>query len=146
MATGSKFVDRKKDRLRNAGKLATGLRATSATETDVFTDVNLKRFSQDIISGRLPIKRPSISDDRVPGLRAIFRESGQISFHVQYSIGDSRPFLKIGDYPDMSIADARKIAEAIKHQATQGVDVQVELHTKLMRDLLTKGKSWKPST
>jgi hypothetical protein len=107
-------------------------------------------LAEDLTSGRIPVPRFTVSDDEVPGLRAIIRNSGQISFHVQYSVRDddtgedTRPYLKIGDYPKMKIGEARELARTIRTLANMNIDPQAGLHERLVRELKEKGAKWRP--
>src|SRR4051812_28759042 len=76
----------------------------------------------DLQSGRIPLDRITVSDDIVPGLRAIIRNTGNVSYHVSYTVDGSRPYLKIGDYPAMSLERARKIARTVLALADKGID------------------------
>jgi hypothetical protein len=88
--------------------------------------------------------RITVSDDMVPGLRAIVRDTGGISFHVQYTIGKSRPYLKIGEVPGTTIEQARALAKTVLALARQGIDPQSGLHERLLRELAEQGPKWRP--
>ena len=64
-----------------------------------FTIPWLQKLAEGLKTGRMKTDRITVSDDMVPGLRAIVRDTGGISFHVQDTIGKSRPYLKIGEVP-----------------------------------------------
>jgi len=99
---------------------------------------------EDIQSGRMPLKKVTIVDDVQVGLRAIIRESGVIAYHVHYEYKDSRPLLKIGEHPSMTINRARDLAQTIITLAKQGIDVQEGLHDRLMRELEKEKTNWRP--
>lgn len=109
-----------------------------------FTVATLTAIAEDLKNGVIPLKRVTISDPESYGLRAVIRDTGLISFHVQYSIDDSRPYLMIGHHPDRTIKEARELAETIRILAEKGIDPQLGLHDRLVRELLEKGPKWKP--
>jgi hypothetical protein len=104
----------------------------------------LQKFAEGLTTGRMKTDRITISDGMVPGLRAIVRDTGGISFHVQYTIGKSRPYLKIGEVPGTTIEQARKLARTVLALAQQGIDPQVGLHERLLRELAEQGPKWRP--
>lgn len=114
-----------------------------------FTPERLHAFAKDLKSGRVPLERQQISDDKIVGLRAMIHKTGLIAFHVSYYVGDKRPFMRIGTYDDpkdpdyISIEDAREIAKTVKALGDRGVDVQDGLHRRLVRELKRDGVSWK---
>ncbi len=109
-----------------------------------FSLETLESLAHSLKTGLMKTDRVTLSDDMVPGLRAIIRDTGLISFHVQYSIGKSRPYLKIGDVPGMSVEEARKLARTILELARQGIDPQSGLHERLIRELTEQGANWRP--
>ena len=50
---------------------------------------------------------------------------------------------KLGDHPDMSIAEARQLTRTVQTLAAIGIDPQEGLHERLIRELKAKGT--KPS-
>ena len=52
-----------------------------------FTIPWLQKLAEGLKTGRMKTDRITVSDDMVPGLRAIVRDTGGISFHVQDTIG-----------------------------------------------------------
>lgn len=102
-------------------------------------------MADDLKTQRIPLRKVFLSDDVQPGLSVIIRDSGSISFHAQYEFGGDRPQMKIGNHPDMSINDARKIVKAIKALGHKGVDVQDGLHDRLVRELMRDGENWRPT-
>jgi hypothetical protein len=110
-----------------------------------FTVATLEKLAKSLESGAIKhIDRLSISDDVQPGLRAIIRNTGAISFHVHYAVAGSRPMLKIGEHPGTSIAEARSLAATVLTLADKGIDPQVGLHERLIRELKEKGARWRP--
>ena len=82
------------------------------------------------------------------GLRAVIRKTGAVTLHAAYTIGDSRPLLKLGDLdrksPEyVSIEDARELTKSIQHLADRGIDVQEGLHRRLISELKTQGSRWR---
>lgn len=88
-----------------------------------FTIATLKKLAADMKSGAVPLSRTVISDEIVTGLRAIIRNTGSISYHVQYHVGDARPWIALGGI---------------------GIDVTEGLHKRLMRELKRDGIKWRP--
>lgn len=119
-------------------------------QTDVkFNADTLKKLADDLQSGRIPLDRITISDEMQVGLRAYIRPSGQIAFHVQYPRPDGksrfdRNVMKIGDFPEMTIPEARELAKTIMSLAKMGIDVQEGLHERLITELKAKGPKWRP--
>jgi hypothetical protein len=109
-----------------------------------FTIPFLQKLAEGLTTGRMKTDRITISDDLVPGLRAIVRDTGGISFHVQYTIGKSRPYLKIGEVPGTTIEQARSLAKTVLALARQGIDPQSGLHERLLRELAEQGSKWRP--
>ncbi len=109
-----------------------------------FSPKVFEALAQDLSSGRVPLPRVTITDPMTVGLRAIIRNTGLVSFHVHYEIGDSRPFMKIGDHPQMTVNEARELTRTIRGLADMGIDVQEGLHDRLIRELKEKGMKWRP--
>ncbi len=109
-----------------------------------FTVATLEALADDLQKGRIPLPRVTITDSLQAGLRAIIRNTGNISFHVNYEVGESRPYLKLGDHPDMTIAEARSLARTVRSLADLGIDPTEGLHTRLIRELRDKGTKWRP--
>jgi hypothetical protein len=108
-----------------------------------FNGETFKGLVEDLETKRVPLKKIVLSDDRQVGLSVIIRDTGTISYHVQYELPDARPQLKIGNYPDMSVERARNIASTIVALARKGIDVQSGLHDRLIRELEQRGEKWK---
>lgn len=122
------------------------IRAAPATakEANNFTVDTFEKLAKDLESGRIPLDRVTVSDNMQTGLRAVIRNSGLISFHVQYDAADSRPYLKLGNHPEMTITEARGLARTVRTLAGKGIDVQEGLHERLVRELKEKGDRWRP--
>lgn len=116
----------------------------SAPSPSKFSIEHFESIARDLDSGRLKLDKIVISDDVQIGLRAIIRKSGTITYHVSYAAGESRPYLKVGQYPDTSIAEARELARTITTLADHGIDVQSGLHDRLIKELREKGTKWRP--
>lgn len=125
---------------------ATGRRGpkSALSEGVQFSVETLEKLAADLKSKKIPLDRISVSDDVQPGLRVIVRDTGAISFHVQYEVDGARPYLKIGEHPGMSIKDARYVAKTCRALAERGIDVQKGLHERLVSELLEKGEKWRP--
>jgi hypothetical protein len=107
-------------------------------------DALIKKMVGDLESGRLPLQHVTLSDSLANGLRVRVSKNGTVTFHVQFFVGDSRPLLKLGDHPDMSLADARKLTNTVRGLAQKGIDPTDGLHKRLIRELLEKGDKWRP--
>lgn len=103
-----------------------------------------KDLARDLQDGTIPLKRITISDPDCVGLRAVIRDTGLISFHAHYQLDDSRPLLKIGEFPSTSIAEARELCRTVMSLADKGIDPQEGLHERLIRELKEKGDKWRP--
>ena len=115
-----------------------------ANEGGRFNADTFEALADDLQNKRIPLPRVTVSDNIQTGLRAIIRNTGLISFHVQYDIDGSRPYLKIGDHPEMSVERARRIAGIVRTLADHGIDPQAGLHERLVRELEDKGVKWRP--
>lgn len=119
--------------------------APPPAEPSKFNIQTLEQIADDLQTGKIPLKQVTISDEMTTGLRAIVRNSGKISYHVDYVVSDEgRCYLKVGDHPLMTMANARKLAQTIKTLGDQGIDPQAGLHERLIRELLDKGEKWRP--
>lgn len=90
--------------------------------------------------------RQRLTDPLAPGLRVNVYIEGQVAFSVEYKLPGikSRLHVKIGDWPDMSIPEAREIAGVVRELGTRGIDVQLGLHTRLAQELKRDGLDWQP--
>ena len=118
-------------------------------EPSGFTAERLKVIAHDVKSGVRPTPKSqpwiSIGDDRQPGLRAIIRKSGAVTFHCMYYFGASRPMVLVGQFPETSIEEARHLAQVVRGLAEKGIDVQEGLHERLLRELQEEGLNWRPN-
>lgn len=139
----------------NATRTSTGtarrkLTPRSSTERDAagsrkkFAPAVFEALAEDLQSGRVPLDRVTVSDDQVPGLRCIVRNTGLISYHVQYDVDGSRPYLRLGDANEMTVEEARSLARTVRGLADKGIDVQAGLHSRLVKELKRDGVKWKP--
>lgn len=125
-------------------------KTTGSAPSSKFTPERLEAFANDLKSGRVPLERQQVSDDRVTGLRAMIAKSGSISYHASYYVGDAnRPFMRLGsgnkgaaDY--ITIEEARELTRTIKALGDRGIDPQLGLHRRLVRELKRDGVNWKP--
>jgi hypothetical protein len=115
-----------------------------AKKPSEFTIAWFQKLAEGLTTGRMKTDRITVSDDMVSGLRAIIRDTGGISFHVQYTIGKSRPYLKIGEVPGTTVEQARSLARTVLALAQQGIDPQSGLHERLLRELAEQGPKWRP--
>lgn len=60
------------------------------------------------------------------GLTFTLSASGVATWVLRYRLGDRRKELSLGRYPDISIAEARRLASAARAKVHQGVDVGAE--------------------
>ena len=111
-----------------------------------FSGKTFERIVGEMKSGALPLDRIVLTDPHTSGLRVFIYKSGAISFHAHYQMRDTseRSMLVIGHYPEMTVADARKITETIHALSDAGVNPMDGLHKRLMRELLEKGAKWRP--
>lgn len=109
-----------------------------------FNVKSLLSITEALSSGRMKVDRLTVSDNVVPGLRAICRATGGISYHVGYSVNGSRPYLKVGAHPETTIAEARELAKTVIALARLGIDPQDGLHERLIRELREHGAKWRP--
>jgi hypothetical protein len=86
----------------------------------------------------------TFTDDMQPGLRAIVRNTGTVTFHAHYDFDGSRPMLKVGDLGETIVQEARTLTKTIRALADQGIDVQRGLHERLLRELKAQGAKWRP--
>ncbi len=91
--------------------------------------------------------RQRLSDPLAPGLRVNVYPEGLVAFSVEYRLPGimTRPHVKIGEWPDMSIPEAREIAATVRELGMRGIDVQLGLHTRLSQELKRDGLDWRPA-
>jgi len=71
-------------------------------------------------------KESEYSDTEVAGLRVIVNRKGRKYFLLRYSINGSKRSMKLGDYPQMEVADARQQALEHRGKIATGIDPQRE--------------------
>ena len=84
-----------------------------------------KKYTDAMVKRLLPKNQKYyVLDSEVIGLRIYVQISGEISFYLQRYVKEFRysKKTKIGNYPEMSIAAARKLAAEIKADNVKGVD------------------------
>jgi Arm DNA-binding domain len=109
----------------------------------VFTPEMFEKAASSL-KGKSAPKLITLSDPMTTGLQAIIRPSGAVSFHVHYHCNGQRPLLKLGNHPDMSIAQARELTKTVIALGNLGIDPQEGLHERLIRELQAKGIKWRP--
>lgn len=99
------------------------------------------RLVEDMRSGRIPKAKMTMTEDN---LLVLLRNTGEISFHAIYTVGEKRSSLLIGEHPGMSLDRARRIADNVRAIAARGVDPQEGLHKRLISEIEAQGARWKP--
>ena len=117
------------------------------TAPSEFTEENIQKMAKELGSGKLKLPRVQWSDDLVTGLRVMINKSGLITWHTAYTIGESRPLLKIGSFNKgdkefLTLEDARHLTKVIQTLARRGTDVQESLHRRLIAELKRDGVNW----
>jgi hypothetical protein len=116
---------------------------------DYFTEKFFHQVAEDMKSGRWPGKRVQHADNVVTGLRAQIFPSSIISYHVQFYVGDERPFMLIGyghDKKDpmyLTVEEARNVARTIVALGRKGINPQMGLLPRLIHELKRDGENWK---
>ncbi|NDY74254.1 site-specific integrase [Desulfobacter hydrogenophilus] len=93
---------------------------------------NRFRFSKKALDRIPPQDRNSksrekeYSDSEVIGLRLLASKNGRKFFHLRYRFNKRKRVIAIGEYPAVSIADARKRANEFKNLVSQGLDPLME--------------------
>lgn len=99
-----------------------------------FTIETLKAIADDIDTQRIKLHRIRIQDSDLAGLVAIVSKN-QIAFHTKYEV-DGIPFqMHIGDAPDLSVEEARKIAIYVIDRGKAGINVQENSRKRLLEEL-----------
>lgn len=75
---------------------------------------------------------------------ALMRDTGEISYHALYTVGDKRSSLRLGEHPDMDLSKAMKLARDISALGRMGIDPQEGLHQKLIKEIDAQGAKWRP--
>jgi Arm DNA-binding domain len=89
-------------------------------------------------------KPVTMTDPETTGLMVMIRNTGSISFHAHYHCKGRRPLLKLGNHPEMTIAQARELTKTVIALGEKGIDPTEGLHERLIRELLVKGTRWRP--
>jgi integrase len=88
------------------------------------------RFNKKLIDALPPhpedvrAKESEYSDTEVAGLRIIVNRRGRKYFLLRYSFGGAKRSMKLGDYPQMEVAQARQRALDCRSQIATGTDPQ----------------------
>jgi integrase len=88
------------------------------------------RFNKKLIDALPPhpedakTKESEYSDTEVAGLRIIVNRRGRKYFLLRYSFGGAKRSMKLGDYPQMDVAEARQRALECRSQVATGTDPQ----------------------
>jgi len=109
-----------------------------------FTPAFLEKLASQLQRGTIPLPQITVTDTEQPGLRALIRASGVVAFHVSYTIGETRPYTKIGELGTMTIDEARKIARTVQTLAEQGIDPFAGLIEARVKELQRHGARWRP--
>lgn len=135
-------------------------RTLRPNEPSQITEKTLFKIADDLKSGRPPLPKLSVVDDMVVGLRFIILKDGTITVHASYTVGDRRPFMKIGElYPPgatgtrripksdehLTLTEARELTKAIKAIGDRGIDVEKAHRTRLIEEIKRDGPHWKPT-
>lgn len=119
-------------------------------ELNEFTPHFLEGLAKQLKNQVIPLPHLTVTDAIQPGLRAMIRSSGVIAFHCSYAIkGDQgkkeRPYTKIGEFPAMSIPEARKLCKSIIEIAkATGVDPFADLLEARIREIKKHGVNFRP--
>lgn len=109
-----------------------------------FTPAFLEKIASQLQRGTIPLPQVTVTDSQQPGLRALIRASGVVAFHCSYTIGETRPYTKIGELGSMSIDEARKICRTVQALAEQGIDPFAGLVEARVKELQKRGTAWRP--
>lgn len=92
-------------------------------------------------------KRLRLTDPLGPGIHVNVYIEGRVVFSVEYKLAGftNRLHVKIGEWPEMSIQEAREIAALVRELGLRGVDVQAGLHNRLTEELKRDGLDWRYS-
>jgi integrase len=108
--------------------------ASPSSHQPFFKDVQCMnrqfRFNKKLIDTLPPhpkdarTKESEYSDTEVAGLRIIVNRRGRKYFLLRYSFGGAKRSMKLGDYPQMEVAQARQRALDCRSQIATGTDPQ----------------------
>ena len=85
------------------------------------TDLKLRKVKPDTS------KRLEIWDERIPGFGVRIAPSGTKTFVLMYRLHDRKRRISIGRYPEIGLAEARRIALEMRAQVARQVDPKPEL-------------------
>jgi hypothetical protein len=119
-------------------------------EASQITEKTLFKIADDLRKGIPPLPKLSVVDDLVVGLRFIIYKDASIAMHASYTVGDRRPFFKIGvlnpkDPDHLSLTDARQLVKDIKAIGDRGIDVQDGMMRRLIKEIQRDGSRWTPA-
>ena len=125
-------------------------RTLKPNEPSQITERALFKIADDLKKGIPPLPKLSIVDDLVVGLRFIVYKTGEIAIHASYTVGERRPFFKLGvlnkdSDEHLSLADARHLVKNIKAIGDRGIDVQEGMQKRLIAELMRDGSAWRPA-
>lgn len=91
--------------------------------------------------------RQKPTDPECSGLRVDAYPTGKVTFSAEYKMPGiaTRMHVKLGEWPEMPIVEARKLTELVRDLGMRGVDVQWGLHTRLVQELKRDGLDWRPA-
>ncbi|KQV79640.1 hypothetical protein ASD15_16420 [Massilia sp. Root351] len=102
------------------------------------------RFNKKLIDALPPhpedakSKESEYSDTEVAGLRVIVTRKGRKYFLLRYTLNGAKRSMKLGDYPQLDVADARHQALDIRGKIANGIDPQREPEPTPKADLTLK--------
>jgi hypothetical protein len=124
--------------------------AKSNAASGWFTEDFFHLAAEEMKSGKFPAKRMQHADKVVTGLRAQIFPTGLISYHCQFYVGEERPFMLIGyghDKKDplyLTVEEARNVARTIIALGNKGINPQLGLLPRLIKELKRDGERWRP--
>jgi len=126
-------------------------------EHSQITEKILFKMAADLQRGVPPLPKLSVVDDMVVGLRFIIYKDGEIAIHASYTVGERRPFMKLGTLTppakdrqpktaeQLSLVEARELTKAIKAIGDRGIDIEAASRARLMEELKRDGGKWSPA-
>jgi hypothetical protein len=126
-------------------------------EASQITEKTLFKIADDLKRGVPPLPKLSVVDDMMTGLRFIIYKDAEISIHVSYTVGERRPFMKIGSLSpashsrqpktaeQLTLAEARDLTRAIKAIGDRGIDIEQASRQRLLSEIKRDGAAWKPA-
>ncbi|GAB6145008.1 tyrosine-type recombinase/integrase [Desulfocicer niacini] len=73
-----------------------------------------------------PSREKEYSDQEVIGLKLLVSKNGRKFFHLRYRYNKRKRVISIGEYPAVSISDARQRANEFKNMLSRGIDPLLE--------------------